>query len=82
VDFLRAEGCHAAVVLEINPRPTTSVVGLCRLLPPGRLARAWLSSCDASGFGPAAPGGLAASLRCGASASFDVCGRVSINVQS
>jgi hypothetical protein len=29
-------------VLEINPRPTTSLVGLVHLLPPGALARAWL----------------------------------------
>lgn len=31
-----------AVILEINPRLTTSYVGLRRLFPPGELARAWL----------------------------------------
>jgi hypothetical protein len=30
--------------VEINPRPTTSCVGLTRLLPAGRLARAWLEA--------------------------------------
>ena len=29
-------------MIEINPRPTTSYVGLVRLLPPGTIARAWL----------------------------------------
>jgi hypothetical protein len=31
-----------ATVLEINPRPTTSYVGLSRWLSPGTLAGAWL----------------------------------------
>ena len=45
VDFLLdAEG--RATVLEINPRPTTSYVGLARLLPPGTIAAAWLASAD------------------------------------
>ena len=43
VDFLNDEAAGEAVVLEINPRPTTSVVGLTRLLPAGRLARAWIN---------------------------------------
>ena len=34
-------------MLEINPRPTTSFVGLSRLLPAGWLARAWLACCGA-----------------------------------
>ncbi len=38
-----------AVILEINPRLTTSYVGLRRLLPPGDLARAWLMAFDAPG---------------------------------
>jgi predicted ATP-grasp superfamily ATP-dependent carboligase len=46
VDFIwDAENEHATI-LEINPRPTTSCVGLCRLLPPGYLARAWLDACE------------------------------------
>jgi predicted ATP-grasp superfamily ATP-dependent carboligase len=45
VDFLWDPARSEAVVLEINPRPTTSIVGLTRLLPPGCLARAWLEAC-------------------------------------
>ena len=40
VDFLWSE--NAFSLLEINPRPTTSVVGLTRLWPPGTIAGAWL----------------------------------------
>ncbi len=41
VDFL--EGPRGEVtVLEINPRPTTSYVGVVQLLPPGTIAGAWL----------------------------------------
>jgi predicted ATP-grasp superfamily ATP-dependent carboligase len=48
VDFIwDAEGAHATI-LEINPRPTTSCVGLCRLLPSGHLAQAWLDACEPS----------------------------------
>lgn len=43
VDFLWDEDRGEAVVLEINPRATTSCVGLRRLLPPGLLARGWLA---------------------------------------
>jgi hypothetical protein len=32
------------MVLEINPRPTTSYVGLSRLGPPGTIAGAWLAA--------------------------------------
>jgi predicted ATP-grasp superfamily ATP-dependent carboligase len=46
VDFLWDEQEARAVVLEINPRLTTSYVGLRRLLPPGELARAWLAALD------------------------------------
>ncbi len=42
VDFLWDEARRQATVLEINPRPTTSCVGLTRLLPAGQLADAWL----------------------------------------
>jgi predicted ATP-grasp superfamily ATP-dependent carboligase len=41
VDFVRDDRGRATV-LEINPRPTTSIVGLLHVLPPGRLASAWL----------------------------------------
>jgi tyramine---L-glutamate ligase len=42
VDFLWDCARQHATLLEINPRPTTSYVGLSGLLPPGRLAKAWL----------------------------------------
>ena len=40
VDFL--DSGEGVEVLEINPRLTTSIVGLVRLAPPGTIARAWL----------------------------------------
>lgn len=46
VDFLLREPEGRVVVLEINPRATTSFVGLSRLLSPGTLARAWLAAFD------------------------------------
>ncbi|QEH37344.1 carbamoyl phosphate synthase-like protein [Aquisphaera giovannonii] len=78
VDFLWDPDRREAVVLEINPRPTTSVVGLCRLLPPGLLARAWLAACDAPGFEPPTPGTLAASIGPGVRADFEAGGRSEI----
>jgi tyramine---L-glutamate ligase len=45
VDFIWNEQIGRTTILEINPRPTTSLVGLCRLLPEGLLARAWLEAC-------------------------------------
>jgi predicted ATP-grasp superfamily ATP-dependent carboligase len=42
VDYLWDDAAGCATVLEINPRPTTSCVGLTRWLPAGMLARAWL----------------------------------------
>lgn len=45
VDFVADRNTGAATVVEINPRPTSSCVGLGALLPPGRLARAWLTAC-------------------------------------
>jgi predicted ATP-grasp superfamily ATP-dependent carboligase len=44
VDFLWDAIEAKATVLEINPRPTTSYVALCRLLPPGCLAQSWLAA--------------------------------------
>jgi predicted ATP-grasp superfamily ATP-dependent carboligase len=43
VDFLD-DGRGSAVILEINPRPTTSYVGLARLAPAGTIAGAWLAA--------------------------------------
>ena len=51
VDFIWDADRGEAAVLEINPRATTSCVGLCRLLPTGLLARGWLAGfADAEGW--------------------------------
>ena len=42
VDFVRDETTGETTVIEINPRPTTSYVGLARLCPAGAIAGAWL----------------------------------------
>lgn len=44
VDFVRNVGTGLTTVIEINPRPTTSYVGLSHLLPAGTIARAWLDA--------------------------------------
>ena len=44
VDFIWNDETGLAHVIEINPRPTTSYVGLSRLHRPGTVARAWLSA--------------------------------------
>lgn len=46
VDFLWDANRGEINVLEINPRPTTSCVGLCRALSRGLLADAWLAGFD------------------------------------
>jgi predicted ATP-grasp superfamily ATP-dependent carboligase len=43
IDFLLDDEGRATI-LEINPRPTTSYVGLARLYPPGTIAGAWLAA--------------------------------------
>jgi predicted ATP-grasp superfamily ATP-dependent carboligase len=48
VDFIWDHERAHATILDINPRPTTSIVAICRLLPPGRLARAWLDACESN----------------------------------
>lgn len=46
IDFAWDMRRKRATVFEVNPRPTTSLVGLSRVLPPGVLAEAWLAACD------------------------------------
>lgn len=50
VDFMWNNALRQATVIEINPRLTTSYVGLSRILQHQRdgLARAWLEACDSS----------------------------------
>jgi predicted ATP-grasp superfamily ATP-dependent carboligase len=76
VDFLWDAGQGQATVLEINPRPTTSCVGLARLLPPGRLADVWLAAFDCDPAKVAALSGLAEWVHGRTPLSFDASGRV------
>jgi predicted ATP-grasp superfamily ATP-dependent carboligase len=46
VDFLWDEAGQTATILEINPRPTTSIVGWTQVLAQGRLARAWVAAVE------------------------------------
>jgi predicted ATP-grasp superfamily ATP-dependent carboligase len=62
VDFLWDEARRHATILEINPRPTTSCVGLCQLLPAGLLASAWLAACGSSGLDASVLEALATSV--------------------
>ncbi len=73
IDFLWDLERQHATVLEINPRPTTSYVGLSRLLGPGTLARAWLDLYDtATGGNLATLRGLAERVSHHGPVSFDV----------
>ena len=48
VDFIADPRTGKSTVIEINPRATTSCVGLCARLPAGLLACAWLAACEGS----------------------------------
>jgi predicted ATP-grasp superfamily ATP-dependent carboligase len=74
VDFVWDVDAEHATVLEINPRPTTSCVGLTRLLPPGRLAEAWLQVFEPEPADPAWLGGLAELVHCARRVGFDARG--------
>lgn len=50
IDFIWNHDLEQATILEINPRPTTSWVGLARVLPPGFLAGAWLGALGLGGL--------------------------------
>jgi predicted ATP-grasp superfamily ATP-dependent carboligase len=50
VDFIDPGDGGSPIVLEINPRLTTSFVGLRRLYPPGAIARAWLRAAAGEPF--------------------------------
>jgi predicted ATP-grasp superfamily ATP-dependent carboligase len=76
IDFLWKPDGRQATVLEINPRVTTSFVGLCRLLPPGHLAQAWLAACGVSEFPRGILANLAAMVSRQPSVSFDAEGNI------
>jgi predicted ATP-grasp superfamily ATP-dependent carboligase len=76
VDFIWDESRRHAAVLEINPRPTTSIVGLTRLLPPGRLAAAWIGAFEPGSAREALLPGLAEFVQARPPLSFDASGNV------
>jgi tyramine---L-glutamate ligase len=77
VDFLWDEARGHATILEINPRPTTSCVGLTRLLPAGQLAGAWLGAFESPWGDAALLPSLSDRVHRSRPVSFDVSGVVS-----
>ena len=76
VDFIWHDRQRRATVLEINPRPTTSIVGVCDLLGPGRLAEAWLGAFEPGSRGARLLPDLAERIRSRAPISFDTSGAI------
>jgi hypothetical protein len=76
VDFLWDESRRQATVLEINPRPTTSIVGIVRHLPPGMLASAWIGAFELGSSGESLLPELAELIRARPPISFDASGTV------
>lgn len=74
VDFVHDPATGRPSVLEINPRVTTSYVGLRQLLPPGELARAWLALIDDPDGGAAVT--LAGRVHAQAPVRFDADGSI------
>lgn len=81
VDYLWSPDRREVNVLEINPRVTTSFVGLRRLLPEGLVASAWLSACGAAEFPKAVLARLAAMLHGQPSLSFNAEGDVLVPLE-
>ncbi len=76
VNFIWDEGRRQTTILEINPRPTTSVVGLARILPPGWLASAWIGAFEPDSPGAALLPGLADLVHSHPPVAFDASGAV------
>ena len=79
VDFIWDTRRQHATVLEINPRPTTSCVGLTRLLAPGQLANAWFGAFDSEWGDAELLHSLADLVHGSRPLSFDASGIVSID---
>jgi predicted ATP-grasp superfamily ATP-dependent carboligase len=75
VDFIWDAAARRVSLLEINPRPTTSYVGLSRLLPLGFLARAWLDACSTTAADNEHLISIAETVHGRAPISFDAGGR-------
>ncbi len=76
-DFIWEDRTRHATVLEINPRPTTSLVGLAGILPPGHLAAAWIGAFEPGSLGARLLPGLAELVRALGPVSFSAAGVVS-----
>ncbi len=76
VDFVWETETGVIHVLEVNPRATTSFVGLSGLLPPGHLAACWLASCGVPGYDGELLVTLAENVRRQSPVSFDANGTV------
>ncbi len=74
VDYILEDSTGRPVLLEINPRVTTSYVGLRRLLPTGILAKAWLDLFDPAR--PVAPLDLAEHVDRSHPLAFDADGSI------
>jgi predicted ATP-grasp superfamily ATP-dependent carboligase len=74
VDFLRDADQKIVTILEINPRPTTSYVGLARILPTGFLAQAWIDTVEGASELSAWP--LAEMVRSHGPVTFDADGTI------
>lgn len=76
VDFVWDERHARAILLEINPRPTTSLVGLARLLSPGRLAAAWIGAVEPGSAGADLLPRIADTIRRRPPIAFDASGAI------
>jgi predicted ATP-grasp superfamily ATP-dependent carboligase len=76
VDFIWDAAFELATLIEINPRATTSYVGLSRVLGPGRLAGAWLAACEPDDRGIELLTGLADHVHSQARISFGRDGKI------
>jgi len=74
VDFIWDAARRLATVLEINPRPTTSCVGILRHLPPGELAGAWLDETSRADEWDAAIDRIAGRIAIAGPVAFDASG--------
>ncbi|MDG3006393.1 ATP-grasp domain-containing protein [Paludisphaera mucosa] len=76
VDLIRDAERGRIVVLEINPRPTTSCVGLGRISTPGLLADAWLAAFDDPSRWYRAMDRVERAVAAAAPVRFEACGRI------
>lgn len=77
VDFIWDHEARRATLLEINPRPTTSLVGLTRVLPRGHLAEAWIGAFEPGFTGARRLPGLAKLVRSLGPVTFSAAGEIS-----